>query len=82
MVFVRDSHLKKSTVNRTREQGFTDLSQSIDMLDNNEEGGHDQNEGVPEEGVSPPLPPLSPPVSFSSSTLEHGFLIYSLFLDF
>jgi hypothetical protein len=40
---------KKAAVNRAREQGFAELSQSIDMQDNNEEGGHDQNEGVPEE---------------------------------
>jgi hypothetical protein len=52
---------KKTAVNRGREQGFTEISQSIDMEDNNEEGGHDQNEGVPEEGVPPPLPPPSPP---------------------
>ena len=52
---------KKAAVNRAREQGFAELSQSIDMQDNNEEGGHDQNEGVPEEGVPPPLPPPTPP---------------------
>ena len=27
------------------------------MQDNNEDGGHDQNEGVGEAGVPPPLPP-------------------------
>ncbi len=52
---------KKAVVNRTREHGFTEFSQSIDIQDNNEEGGHDQNEGVPGEGVPPPLPPPPPP---------------------
>ena len=44
---------KKSTVNRVIEEEFTELSQSIDIQDN-EEG--DQNGGVVEEG--PPPPPL------------------------
>ncbi len=30
-------------------EGFTEISQSIDIQDN-EEGGHDQNKGVVEEG--------------------------------
>jgi hypothetical protein len=38
-------HRKKSVVNRVFEKGFTDLSQSIDIQDN-EEGGHDKTEGV------------------------------------
>jgi hypothetical protein len=42
-------------VNRVTEQGFTELSQSIDIQDNEEEG-HDQNEGVVEEGTPPPPP--------------------------
>jgi hypothetical protein len=37
-------------VNRVVEKGFTELSQSIDIQDN-EEGGHDQNEGVVEDRV-------------------------------
>jgi hypothetical protein len=52
---------KKETVNRVIEKGFTGISQSIQ---DNEEGGHDQNEGVVEEGGPPPSPP--PPSSTSS----------------
>jgi hypothetical protein len=40
------------------EKGFTELSQSIDIQDN-EEGGRDQNEGVVEKGDPPP--PTTPP---------------------
>ncbi len=54
-------HRKKETVNRVIEIGFTGISQSIQ---DNEEGGHDQNEGVVEEGGPPPSPP--PPSSTSS----------------
>ena len=40
---------KKGLVNRrVIEKGFTDLSQSIDIQDN-EEGGHDKNEGVTDD---------------------------------
>ncbi len=49
---------KKAEVNRVIEKGFTGLSQSIQ---DNEEGGHDQNEGVVEAGGPPPPPPPSPP---------------------
>jgi hypothetical protein len=51
---------KKETVNRVFEKGFTELSQSIDMQDN-QEGDHDQNGGVVEEGA-PPAPPPPPPL--------------------
>jgi hypothetical protein len=51
---------KKAAANRVIVEGFTELSQSIDIL-NNEEGGHDQNKGVVEEGVPPPPPPPPPP---------------------
>ena len=50
---------KKAAVNRVFEKGFTELSQSIDIQDN-EEGGHDQNEGVVEAGAPPPPPPPPP----------------------
>ena len=50
---------KKSAVNGVFEKGFTELSQSIDLQDN-QEGGHDLNGGVVEEGAPPP-PPLSCP---------------------
>ncbi len=36
---------KKTTMNREIEEGFTELNQSVDIQDN-EEGGHDQNKGV------------------------------------
>jgi hypothetical protein len=49
---------KKAAVNRVIEKGFTGLSQSIQ---DNEEGGHDQNEGVVEAGGPPPPPPPPPP---------------------
>jgi hypothetical protein len=49
---------KKAAVNRVIEKGFTGLSQSIQ---DNEEGGHDQNEGVVEEGGPPPPTPPPPP---------------------
>jgi hypothetical protein len=52
---------KKSSVNRVIEKGFTEFSQSIDIQDN-EEGGHDQNEGVVETGAPPPPPPPPPPL--------------------
>jgi hypothetical protein len=52
-------HRKKTVVNRGIERGFTELSQSIDIQDN-EEGGHDQNEGVIESGGPPPPPPPPP----------------------
>ena len=52
---------EKAVVNRVIDKGFTEFSQLIDMEDNNEEGGHDHNEGVPEEGVPLPPPPPSPP---------------------
>jgi hypothetical protein len=58
---------KKTAVNRLFEKGFTEFSQSIDLQDN-QEGGHDQNGGVVEEGdppppvPSPPPPPPSPPL--------------------
>ena len=52
---------EKAVVNRVIDKGFTEFSQLIDMEDFNEEGGHDQNEGGPEEGVPPPLPPPPPP---------------------
>ena len=48
---------KKSVVKRVIEKGFTELSQSIDMYD--EEGRHDQNGGVVESGSPPPPPPPS-----------------------
>jgi hypothetical protein len=51
---------KKAVVNRVIEKGFTELSQSMDIQDN-EEGGHHQHEGVVEEGVPPPSPPPPPP---------------------
>ncbi len=51
---------KKAAVNRVFEKGFTELSQSIDLQDN-QEGSHDQNGGVVEEGAPPPPPPPSPP---------------------
>ena len=50
---------KKAVVNRVIEEGFTEFSKSIDIQDNNEEGGHDQNEGVGEVGVPPPESPSS-----------------------
>jgi hypothetical protein len=50
---------KKAAVNRVFEKGFTELSQSIDLQDN-QEGGHDLNGGVVEDG-GPPPPPLPPP---------------------
>ena len=53
---------KKAAVNRVFEKGFTELSQSIDLQDN-QEGGHDQNGGVVEEGAPPPLPSPPPPPS-------------------
>ncbi len=65
----RDTHIRmadtfkdkdETTVNRVIEKGFTELSQSIDIQDN-EEGGHDQNEGVVEVGDPPPPPPPPPP---------------------
>jgi hypothetical protein len=59
------------------EGGFTELSQSID-IQNNEEGGHDQNKGVVEAGAAPPPSPPPPPPPLST----HDFVIYSLFLDF
>ena len=49
---------KKAAVNRVIEKGFTGLSQSIQ---DNEEGGHDQNEGVVEAGGPPAPPPPRPP---------------------
>jgi hypothetical protein len=52
---------KKTVVNRVIEKGFTELSQSIDIHDNEEEG-HDQNEGVVEAGAPPPPPPPPPPL--------------------
>jgi hypothetical protein len=52
---------KKTTVDRVIEEGFTELSQSIDIQDN-EEGGHDQNKGVVEEGDPPPPPSPPPPL--------------------
>jgi hypothetical protein len=51
---------KKSEANRVIEEGFTELSQSIDIQDN-EEGGHDQNKGVVEAGDPAPEPPPPPP---------------------
>jgi hypothetical protein len=65
----RDTHNRMMTtfndknvaaVNSVMDKGFTEVSQSIDMQDNNEEGGHDQNEGVPEEGEEEELPPPLP----------------------
>ena len=53
---------KKAAVNRVIEKGFTELSQSIDIQDN-EEGGHHQQEGVVESGAPPPPPPPPPPPS-------------------
>ena len=41
---------KTAAVNRVIDIGFAELSQSIDMQDNIEEMGHDQNKGGPEEG--------------------------------
>ncbi len=61
---------KKAAVNRVIEKGFTELSQSLDLQDN-QEGGHDQNWGVVETGVPPPPP-----------SREHGFMIYSIPLNF
>jgi hypothetical protein len=52
-------HRKKAAVNRVIEKGFTGLSQSIQ---DNEEGGHDQNEGGRRGGRS------SSSVSSPSST--------------
>ena len=52
---------KKAAVNRVIEKGFTGLSQSIDLQDN-QEGGHDLNGGVVEEGAPPPPPPPPPPL--------------------
>ena len=49
---------KKAAVNRVIEKGFTGLSQSIQ---DNEEGGHNQNEGFVEEGGPPPPTPPTPP---------------------
>ena len=51
---------KKVAANRVIVEGFTELSQSID-IQNNEEGGHDQNKGVVEAGDAPPPPPPPPP---------------------
>ncbi len=51
---------KKEEVDREIEKGFTEVSQSIDIQDN-EEGGHDQNEGDVETGDSSPPPPPPPP---------------------
>ena len=55
---------KKAAVNRVIVEGFTELIQSIDIQDN-EEGGHDQNKGVVEAGgppcYTPPPPPPPPP---------------------
>jgi hypothetical protein len=51
---------KKAAVNRVFEKGFTELSQSIDLQDN-QEGGHDLNGGVVEEGTPPPPPLPCPP---------------------
>jgi hypothetical protein len=51
---------KKAVVNRVFEKGFTELSQSIDLPDN-QEGGHDLNGGVVEEGAPPPPPLPCPP---------------------
>jgi hypothetical protein len=51
-------HRKRAVLNRVIEKGFTGLSQSIQ---DNEDGGHDQNEGVVEEGGPPPPPPPTPP---------------------
>ena len=48
---------QKVVVNRVIEKGLTGLSESIDIQDN-VEGGHDQNEGVIEVGAPPPPPPL------------------------
>ncbi len=50
-------------MNREIEEGFTELNQSIDIQDN-EEGGHDQNKGVVQTGDPrpPPLPPPPPPL--------------------
>jgi hypothetical protein len=46
------------------EKWFTEVSQSIDtMMQDNQEGGHDQNGGVVEEGSPPPPPPPRPPPS-------------------
>ena len=44
---------KKAAVNRVIKKGFTELSQSIDIQDN-EEGDQDQNQGVVESGGPPP----------------------------
>jgi hypothetical protein len=57
-------HRKKAEVNRVFEKGFTTVSSSIDLQDN-QEGGHDLNGGVVEEGAPPPppLPSLPPPPS-------------------
>ena len=52
---------KKAAANRVIVEGFTELSQSIHIQDN-EEGGHDQNKGVVEAGAPPPpIPPPPPP---------------------
>ena len=56
---------KKEEVNRVIEKGFTELSQSIDIQDN-EEGGHHQQEGVVESGAPPPPPPPPPPPSLQN----------------
>jgi hypothetical protein len=61
-------HRKKSVVNRVFEKGFTEFSQSIDMQDN-QEGGHDLNGGVVEDGTPPPRPRPRPPPSPSPSPL-------------
>ena len=55
---LRKKVLQKAAVNRVIEKGFTEISQSIQ---DNEEGGHDQNEGVVEAGGPPPPPPPPPP---------------------
>jgi hypothetical protein len=51
---------KKAVSNRVIVEGFTEFSQSID-IQNNEEGGHDQNKGVVETGAAPPPSPPPPP---------------------
>ncbi len=58
----RDSHIKMVATFKDKvfEKGFTELSQSIDLQDN-QEGGHDLNGGVVEEGAPPPPPPPPPP---------------------
>ena len=66
MDFVRGKVTEEISVNRVIEKGLTEISKSIDMQDI-EEGGHDQNEGVPEEGDPPPPPPPESSSSSSSS---------------